>query len=320
VSELDGLDVFVAICEEGSITRAGDRLGMPRSTVSRQLSRLEEDLGVRLVHRTTRRLVLSEAGQELYVRARRVVDDARAAREAVRRQDDVPRGRLRVSIPADLPAPFVQILMDFVLAHPHIQAEIHGTARHVDLVAEGFDVALRGGASQDPSLIARRLLRSDVRVIGSRGYLERRGRPLEAADLIDHDCVRNLTRGEVPVTHWPLLDGGRVAVSGRIVCDNLSACVQAVRSGLGLGFLPLAMVADHRDLEVLLEEQVGTTGDVSAVYAERALMQPKVRAFVDFVVEAFRERATVEGSWKAAFLGGGDPDPGAQMWGSGRNP
>ena len=162
MSVLDGLDVFVAICEEGSIAAAGRRLGVPRATLSRQLSRLEAELGVRLLHRTTRRLVRTQAGDELYQRGRRVVDLARAAREAVRRQDDVPRGLLRVSGP---PRRQRCLRLDDRAVRSRLprgpdRARDDGPPRGHRW--RRFDVALRAGAVTNPNLITKTLVRAKV--------------------------------------------------------------------------------------------------------------------------------------------------------------
>jgi len=295
VAVLDGLEVFVAICEAGSIAGAGRALGTPRATLSRQLKRLEEELGVRLLHRSTRRLVPTRAGEELFNRVRHVVQDAAEAREAVRRLDGVPRGTLRVSVPPDINEPLSQVLLSFLDAFPEVRIEVVGSAEHVDLVAQRFDVAIRGGDVVNPDLVVRRLLRTRLRVYGSASYLEQHGRPLTAQDLQEHACIVGLAQGREPLHAWPLLDGGTVGVSGRLVVNSLVLQVAAVRRGHGLALLPhVGNLVPHADLVPVLEDVVGHTSEVSVVFPERALMLPRVRAFVDHVARELPRLALQE--------------------------
>src|SRR5690606_25905690 len=144
----EGFEGFVEIVERGSLTAAADALGLPRATLSRQLTRLEERLGVRLLHRTTRKVTATRAGEALYERARRVVDEARAAVEEVRRHDDVPRGLLRVTTPPTYDGFLAEPLLSFVERWPGVQLEVDASARTVDLIAEGFDAAIRGRGAE----------------------------------------------------------------------------------------------------------------------------------------------------------------------------
>lgn len=277
---LDAFHAFVAVCDAGSITGGAERLDVPRATVSRTLTRLEQDLGVRLLHRSTRSLTQTAAGRELYSRARRIVADADAARRAVAAMDDVPRGLLRLSVPADLNAAFNGVLLDFMARFPEVQLEVVAASRFVDLVAEGFDAALRAGSLTDGNLIARQLLSVARRAYATPAYLEARGVPVTPADLAGHDCIRTFTRGTVPATHWPLLDGGRVAVSGRLACNALSMVQSAVLADQGIGMLPY----QPSGTQLVLPDVLGHTSHLAVVYPERALLPAKVRVFVDHLV------------------------------------
>lgn len=278
---LDGFQVFVAVCEAESISGGARALGVPRATVSRQLARLEADLGVRLLHRSTRQLTRTPAGDELYGRARRIVADALAARVAVARTDGVPRGLLRVSVPGELRGRLGDILIDFLERYPEVQLEVAAASRYVDLVAEGFDVALRAGSLAESSLVARKLVSTTLDAWASPAYLEAHGRPASLEDLASHACIRIFDRGSIPQTHWPLRDGGKVPISGRLAANSLGIVEKAVLAGQGIGMLPWR----PEGAEPVLPELLGVVNQLQVVYPERKLLPPKVRAFVDHLVE-----------------------------------
>ena len=283
----EGLEGFVEILNHGSLTAAARAMGVPRSTLSRQLSRLEERLGVRLVHRTTRRVVATPLGEELYAHARRVVEDARAALEAVRRLDDVPRGRLRVSTVPMYDALVAEPLLSFADAWPEVELEVDAALRVVDLVAEGFDVAIRGRPSPQQDVVSRPLLRSDTIAVASPDYLARRGRPERPSELSGHDLVLGYEVSQVPQRSWPLRSGGSVPVSGRIVGSDVVFRRAAALSGRGITLLPLQIALGslrEGTLERVLPDRLGRRAALSLVYPERAFLLPRVRAFVDHML------------------------------------
>ena len=282
----EGFEAFVNIVEAGSISAAARRASEPRETLSRQLARLEARLGVRLVHRDARRLVLTAAGQELYARARPLVLGAREAEAAVQRVDDVPRGLLRVSVPPGPSGLWADVVLAFVRAHPFVELEVSTASRHVDLVGEGFDVAVRAGAVRDPTLVARRLASTELLVVAAPAYLARRPAPRAADDLLDHDALLATDADDVPVRRWPLRGGGDAAVRGRVASNDLEIIHAAAVAGDGLALLPFLVVRDDLAsgrLVPVLREQVGAESWVSVVYVERAYLPAKVRAFVDHV-------------------------------------
>lgn len=284
----DGFEAFVAAYEAGSITGGAERLGIPRATLSRQLSRLEARLGVRLVHRDTRRFDPTEAGQELYERARRIVAESREALEAVRRNDDVPRGLLRVSVPPSSADPaFSLMLVEFARQWPEVRMEVHASSQHVDLKAGRFDVALRAGVLRDPDLIARVLVETHVALVAAPAYLARRGTPTHPDQLADHDLLVGFDGGIVPSRRWPLLDGGFVAIEGHLASNDIDLIKAAAIDAHGLAMLPALVCVDELragQLVPVLTDQVGLHSTLALVYPERAYLLPKVRAFVDHVV------------------------------------
>ncbi len=286
-----GLEEFVAIVETGSISAAARSLGAPRPTVSRRLKQLEERLGVRLAHRSTRRFLLTRAGQELFTRARRIVAEARAAEEAIRRLDDVPRGLLRVAAPSGGAGTFLNdCLVGFLERWPEVELEVVHDPRHVDLAGEGFDVALRGGQGRDPSLIARKLLGTRMVAVASPSYLDRVGRPSSPRGLAAHECFARYAGGAEPVRRWPLLEGGEVAVSGRLSGNDMGLQLRAATRGMGIAMAPLGnaqLQIDDGLLEIVLPGVLGREIALYVVYIDRELLDPKVRAFVDHMVETF---------------------------------
>jgi DNA-binding transcriptional LysR family regulator len=291
---LDGLAEFVAVVEAGSITGAARALGLPRETLGRRLGQLEERLGVRLLHRTTRRLAPSQAGEELYARARRILSEGAAAVEAVRSLDGVPRGRLRVTVPPnDAQQQMSEMLRTFMELYPHVEIEVLATPRHVDLIAEGFDVAVRAGPTLDPTLISRTLVHTELIAVAAPSYLRARGTPRSVDELASHECLRGYDAStSTPLRSWPLRDGGSVEVHGRFATNALPTLIDLAIAGSGIALLPelalRAAVTDGRLVRILPE--LGTRAQVAIVYPERELLDPKVRAFVDHVVTFFETR------------------------------
>ncbi len=288
---LDGLTDFVAIVDAGSVSAAARALDVPRATLSRRLARLEDRLGVRLVHRTTRKLAPSPAGEELYRRAERILAEVREAEEAIRRLDGVPRGRLRVSsVPIGQEMRIADLFLTFLERWPEVELELSSTARHVDLVAEGFDCALRGGVVRDQGLVARTIRTSRVCAWASADYLDRHGAPAGVDDLANHECLRSFDAiSGRPASRWPCLDGSSILVSGRLVSSEMGLLVRAVMLGHGIALVPeevldsIAAEGRHR-LVPVLPDTLGLRGRVSIVYPEREHLDPKVRAFVDHAV------------------------------------
>ena len=285
---VDRMREFLAIAEAGSISEAARGLGLPRATLSRRLSALEADLGTRLLIRRTTRLALTHAGEELRKRANRIVADAQEAWDAVRRLDETPRGLLRVSVTGpyflDL---FIQYLCDF----PEVRVEVQSTPRHVDLLAEGVDVALRVGPVRDKDLIARRLHTDRLIAVASPDYLANRGTPLKSSELTKHSCIVGVFGDWTPNAKWPLLKGGEISVSGRLSANDIALVRKAAIDGLGIVLVASAVVAEDAQqgrLTPILLDQIGAEMPVSLVYADREFIDPKVRKFVDRAAETIQ--------------------------------
>lgn len=285
---VDRMHEFLAITDAGSISEAARFLGLPRATLSRRLAALEADLGTRLLIRRTTRLALTHAGEELRKRAARIVADSDEAWDAVRRLDDRPRGLLRVSVTGPY---FLDLFVQFLCDFPEVRIEVQSTPRHVDLLAEGVDVAVRIGPVRDQDLVARRLHTDRLIAVASPEYLAKSGTPTKASELTGHNCIGGVFGDWTPNTKWPLWKGGEISVSGRLSANDIALVRKAALDGLGIGLLASAVVAEDvvegRLLPVLLDE-VGAELPVSLVYPDREYLDPKVREFADRATEVIQ--------------------------------
>ena len=289
----EGFEAFVAAYESGSISAGARLLGIPRATLSRQLSRLEERLGTRLVHRDTRSFHPTTAGDELYEPARRIVEESRAIVANLRRRDGKPRGRLRVSMPphqGDEPLRLDEMLCAFLQRYPDVTLEVHASLEHIDLSAARIDVALRAGVARPSNLIGRVVYETAVGVVGAPTYLAAHPAPTRAEDLVEHRLLLGFDAGQSPTQAWPLLEGGEVKVAtlGVLVSSDILLLRTAARQGMGLALLPELVVAGDiasGRLVRVLDDQVGMRNTLSVVYPAKPYLLPKVRSFIDHVVE-----------------------------------
>ncbi|WP_293421388.1 LysR family transcriptional regulator [Phenylobacterium sp.] len=253
--DLEDILTFAEVAESGGLTRAGERLGLSKSIISRRLSRLEDALGAQLLARTTRGVSLTEAGEAFLRHAETIQGEVEAAREAVSQGDEV-RGRLRLSAPLSFGATHLgPVLADFALRHPKLEIQASYSDRYVDLIGERFDAAIRIGRLPDSSLIARRIAPIAIAVVASPDYLARHGTPETPQDLQRHDAVGQ------PDEVWRFGEGARaLALRPRIrfQADSGQALLAAAVAGVGVAMLPtflcgpaiatgelVALVRDH---------------------------------------------------------------------------
>ncbi|NUO77843.1 MAG: LysR family transcriptional regulator [Lysobacter sp.] len=294
VPDLAGLLAFLRVAELGSFVRAADALGLSKAAVSKQVSALERRLGTRLLHRTTRRLSLTEAGQAYLRHAQSAFAEARAAEDAVAGTGEVVQGRLRVSVPMSFGvlhvAPHVGA---FLVRHPQIDLDLQLDDRPTDLVMESQDLAIRMGRLDASSLVARKISYSRVWLCASPAYLDLRGRPQRPDELSAHDCL-HFSLAATGRT-WELRHGEevvRVALGARLDANSSLALKAAVLAGAGIARIPEFAIADEiRDgrMERVLPHWDIAGLDVHAVMPERRYVPAKVRAFVEFLEERWRE-------------------------------
>ncbi len=289
--DLNDIVVFTKVVETKSFTGAADALGLPKSTVSRKLAQLEERLGVRLVQRTTRKLALTEIGEAYYERCSRIVADIAAAEQLVTDMQSTPRGRLRVTASVDFSTRFLgEIVAEFLAQHPEINVELEATDRIVDLIEDGFDLAVRFGQMPESTLIARKLCSLHLILCASPAYLARRGAPQTVEELDEHDHVlfTPMSRNQT----WTLANGDASYEFGRparLATNNYGAVVDVARAGGGIALISEFMVTEEIQngqlVRVLPDWQTRPT-DVHAVYPARQNVPPRLTLFLDHLAKS----------------------------------
>ncbi len=292
MDRLGEMEVFAAVAEQGSFTAAARHLGVSTSAVSKYVIALEDRLGVRLLNRTTRRLSLTEAGQDFREWCERIAADVAEAEQSVASLQAEPRGVLRVNAPMSFGQLHLgPVLSDFLDRYPGVHVDMTMTDRRIDIVEEGYDIAIRIGPLPDSSLVARTLASSRRVVCAAPAYLERHGVPRTPQELRDHNCLGHVSqRG---AEEWPFVgDCGEVLVrtSGTLTVNNGDMLRLAALAGTGLALLPTFIVgpdlADGR-LRAVLCDFEPAPHPISAVYAAGRPVAAKVRAFIDHLVSCF---------------------------------
>lgn len=280
--------VFLRVVDTGSFTAAARQLGMSKPTVSKHIATLEHYLGARLLNRTTRSLGLTEIGANFYTHCQKIMAELEAAESEVFEYSDTPRGRLRIVVPTGLGDRCVaEHLGGFLELYPEIEIDLTLDSRCVDLIKEGFDLAVRITRDEPSGIGAERLARCQHLVCGSPGYLERYGRPAKPDDLQQHNC---LTYSDDRSGEGWRLEGPQgletVKVAGRIRANDGDALRTALLSGVGLGLMPTYLVGQDlsagRLCDALPDYRENSYGIV-AIFPEAARVCPKVRAFVDYL-------------------------------------
>jgi DNA-binding transcriptional LysR family regulator len=287
IDRFGDLAVFVRVAALGSFSQAAKELDISTSHASRAVQRVEARVGARLMNRTTRRVVLTEAGRALQGRAGALLDELVEAETAVADQGGEPHGTLRVTMPVQFGIRYVApIAAAFAERHPNVGFELMLDDRRVDLIAEGFDLAVRIGLLADSSLIARRLGHSRSLIVASDAYLAKHGTPSEPRELVDHQGLQYTHVGPT----WKFGEPGNeinVRVPGRFAGNSGEALMTAAIAGLGIARLPDAIAADSVRAGKLRRILVPWESNfpISAVYPPGRHLSPKLRRFVDFLAE-----------------------------------
>jgi DNA-binding transcriptional LysR family regulator len=307
--DLHDVSAFLAVVESESFTKAAARLGIAKSAVSRRVQSLEDALGVRLLHRTTRRLQPTEAGRAYAAKAARALESISEANETARDMGDAPRGVVRFTAPVDLcEAMLPATLVRFAEQYPQIRVDVLATARYVDLVAEGVDLALRFGALADSSLVARKLPAGRSVLLASKRYLSQRGTPKRLSDLADHDFVLfRAPSGTMRIE----LEGpnGREAVEvhGRLGGDDLSFVRRAAVEGAGIAYMPTFLVFDalvRGELVLVLPKYASKSAVGHLVFPSARFLPKRVQLLADHVEGAFASAiAAADGACKSRGRG-----------------
>jgi DNA-binding transcriptional LysR family regulator len=290
ITDLEDVRVFARVVEAGSFTKAAAALGLPKSTVSRRVSKLERELGARLLQRTTRKLALTALGEQYFAHAERALAELAQAERAVSNTSGTPRGRLRVTMPSDF-APHVAsaLFAELTATYPELELVADLTNRRVDLVAEGIDVALRAGPLDDSSLTARRIAHIRFGLFASRAYLDRAGRPTVPTDLAAHAC---LSFGNATSRKSYRLQNAaeqiEQPVDGPLLCNDFGFLFHATRAGMGIASLPIygcSELSQSSQLERILPDYQSGQGSLHAVYPSPRHLSTNVRTFIDFMTE-----------------------------------
>ena len=305
MDHLGAIRSFLQVVDEGSLTRAADTLDLSRAMVSRHVEALERWLGARLLHRTTRQLSLSEAGQELLPLLRQMQALATDVQALSGSRSAEPTGKLRVTTSTSFAIEqLTRAVVEFQQHHPRIQVELLAQDRAVDLVAERIDIAIRITNRLDEGLVARRLASCRSVLCASPAYLARRGWPQTPADLRLHDCITHafgsraeyrLTRNGQPV---------RVEVTGPLSCNETALLREAAIAGAGIAMLPTYFVAEALRAGALvrvLDDHEPEHFGIHAVYLSRQHPPVALRLLIDFLAERF---ASAAGAWDAQVLQG----------------
>ena len=295
MDRLTEMEAFATVVDQGGFTDAAKKMGISKSAVSKHVSSLEARLGARLLNRTTRRVSPTEIGLAYYDRARRVLNDAGEADAVVTAMQSAPSGLLRISVATDFGVNHLSpIIGDFLQEFPDITVNMVLNNRYVELISEGFDMAVRIGELDDSTLRARKLTSTAKRMIASPSYLQHYGRPMRIDDLNEHKLLHysNQSNGNLWKITAPSGEKRQVRTSGWLTVNDGQSLLNAAISGLGIAYLPTFLYADAMR-EGLVEEAIPDLPveplGIYAVYPPGRFTQPKVRAFIDFLVKKFAE-------------------------------
>lgn len=284
----DSIETFVKVVENNSFSKTAAELGVSKSHVSRQINLLENRLNAQLLIRTTRKVTVTEVGRAFYLRCKDIVDSLENAEQAVIDLQEKPRGRLRLTVAGAFGEDFITpAAVAFMQLHPDLAIEMDFTNRVVDLVSEGYDLAIRAGTLKDSSLIARRIASRELIICAAPAYFAKHGKPDSIDSLANHNCLTGT------LTTWRFRDGRRtfdLRVEGNWHSNNGRALLHAARSGLGLIQLPAFYVTDDITsglLETALDQFKPIDSAIWAVYPPNRHLSAKVRLFVDFLAERF---------------------------------
>lgn len=296
MDRLTEMEAFATVVDQGGFTDAAKKMGISKSAVSKHVSSLEARLGARLLNRTTRRVSPTEIGLVYYDRARRVLNDAGEADAIVTSMQSAPSGLLRISVATDFGVNHLSpVIGEFLKEYPDITVNMVLNNRYVELISEGFDMAVRVGELEDSTLRARKLTETTKRMIGSPSYFQKYGRPQRIDDLNEHKLLHysNQAAGNVWRLTAPSGERRQIRTAGWLSVNDGQSLLNAAISGLGIAYLPSFLYREAME-QGLVEEAIpslpGEFLGIYAVYPPGRFTQPKVRAFIDFLVASFADK------------------------------
>lgn len=303
IESINDLRLFSSVARNGSMTKAGQELDVSPATISKRITRLEADLGTRLLNRTTRACSMTHEGLEFYERCQVILSYVEETQTALTNSNSNPQGVVRLSVPASFGRLYgVRLISEFLEMYPQMSVKLHFSDDVVDVVHDAFDVVVRFAELSDSTLVAKRIGEDRLVVVATPDYLASHGVPLSPSDLQDHNCL--VQSNPAPHRRWPFRDtGGKeyvVAVSGNLESNNGEAILSALLQGIGITVRPLWEVQEHintgRVREVLEEYKLAPV-PIYVAYPSARQLSPKVRAFVDFVAD----RLSPEKDWHSSL-------------------
>ena len=293
MDRMTSMATFVKVVESGGFSAAARTLGMSPSMATAHVQSLEERLGVRLLNRSTRRVSLTEVGHAYYERCLQILADADDADQIAQALQSTPRGTLRLNTSIAIPPLLAPVIAEFVALYPEISINLTMTDRMIDLVEEGFDLAVRNMSVPDSSLVVRRIATYRFVVCGAPGYLAARGIPRQPADLVHHNCLVYSHSAWGNEWRFAGLEGEQsVAVAGNLQANSDNALRLAAVHGQGLALAPSFLLIDEIKsgrLVPVLTEFLQTEHAINAIYPHRHHLSAKVRSFIDLLVKHFHE-------------------------------
>lgn len=284
------LNVFVQAAETRSFVAAGRNLGISASGVGKSVTRLEESLGVRLFHRSTRSVTLTAEGEMFVERARRILAEFDAAQAELSEASTVPKGRLRIGLPM-IGEPFLPVLVEFRRRYPEIELDLDFDNRKVDVIEEGYDAVVRSGDVEDSRLTSRRLGSFRMLLVGAPAYFERSGKPVHPRELAEHACIQFRMPNTGKLQVWQLrhdADEVEAQLSTTVTCNTNEARLCFALEGLGIAYMSDFTVRDALNdgrLVTVLDEYTTDRNTFALLWPSGRHITPKLRAFIDFISE-----------------------------------
>jgi DNA-binding transcriptional LysR family regulator len=290
------MEAFAKVVDNGGFTDAAKKMGMSKSAISKHVSSLEARLGARLLNRTTRRVSPTEIGLAYYDKAKQVLVDAIEADAMVSSMQIAPRGSLRLAASPDFGGNHLSgALGDFLGLYPDVSVDMVLSNRNLDPVADSFDLVIRVGQQQDSSIMAKKLASTRMKIIGSPAYFEKYGIPTRIDDLNQHSLLHysNQPSGSVWKLQSPTGEKRTIRASGNLTANDGNSLLQAAEAGLGIAYLPCFLHHDGLEagrLVPILTDLPEQSQDIYAMYPHGQYTQPKLRAFLDFLAEHFKDK------------------------------
>lgn len=286
----EGVAEFVTVAETESFTIAAKKLSISTAHVSRQISALESRLAIKLLHRTTRKVSVTEVGSIYYQHCRQVLDGLEGAEDAISNLQNKPIGRLKITAPVTYgELTIAPLINNFIVRYPELTVELQLSNQTMNLIEEGFDLAIRQGQLENSTMMAKRLASRTIYVCATPAYLTEFGEPRKPSDLNQHNCLQG------SLDHWHFQEKGKTRklhISGNLHCNCGRALVDAALKGLGIVQLPEEYVLSHiqsKELIPLLESYCSPDEGIWAIYPHNKQLPPKVRMLIDYLAEELQK-------------------------------